>query len=308
MNTYISTTNNIHLNNTNNTNKQYVQYNKHTKSVKPLLFLDIDDVILDSHEALITILNHKFHLTGTSHELSTSDIREWNFKTVLSKINAHLTEKQISHAERQSSLITDNKSFSIPLGMEYIMHIFETEEFWRVVKSKKGIYSLFDSIQNKYHIYFLTKGTKKNIELKKKWFDKSILGAIEHTFISISLESSKENAIFDEMASFITKAICQGVHSDILLNTLQVIQVDDNYSNLSTMLADLNILIKERETDYNQVEDIREDLYIVNNLNELDQVLEFYSTYNFNNLEEINPKRRTLVDKIKNIIKSIKEN
>lgn len=298
MNTYTSTI---------NTNQQYVQYNKNTKSVKPLLFLDIDDVILDSHEALITILNRKFRLTGTSNELSMSDIREWNFKTVLSKINAHLNAHS-SHSERQGSLITDNKSFSIPLGTEYIMHIFETDDFWKTVKPKKGMYSLFNSIQNKYHVYFLTKGTKKNIELKKRWFDNSILGAIEHTFIAIPFESSKEKAIYDEMASFIVKTISRGVNPDILLNTLQIIQVDDNYSNLSTTLTDLNILIKEKETDYNQVEDIREDLYIVNNLKELEQVLEFYSIYKYDNLEEINPKRKTLMNKIKNIIKSIKEN
>jgi hypothetical protein len=298
MNTYTSTT---------NTNQQYVQYNKNTKSVKPLLFLDIDDVILDSHEALITILNRKFRLTGTSNELSMSDIKEWNFKTVLSKINAHLNNHN-SHSERQGSLITDNKSFSIPLGTEYIMHIFETDEFWKMVKPKKGIYSLFNSIQNKYHIYFLTKGTKKNIELKKRWFDNSMLGAIEHTFIAIPFESSKEKAIYDEMASFIAKTISRGVNLDVLLNTLQITQVDDNYSNLSTELADLNILIKERETDYNQTEDLREDLYIVYNTEELEQVLEFYSTYDFTSLEEINPKRKTLMNKIKNIIKSIKEN
>ena len=86
-----------------------------------------------------------------------------------------------------------------------------------------------------------------------------------------------------------------------------MIQVDDNYSNLGTT-CNLNILLKERETDYNQVEDIREDLYIAYNLNELEQILEFYSTYSFDELEELNPKRKSLVDKIKNIINNIKEN
>ena len=283
------------------------QYNKHIKYLKPLLFLDVDEVILDSHKALVSILNNTFELNGTSDELSPMFITEWNFDTILNMLNNRLE----SNPELSNKL--QSEGHKLPLTMDYIMHLFETTEFWDEVYFKEGVITLLEHLKDKYHIYLITKGTEKNICQKATWL-KSVLLNLDTTFteqdyvyVPVTHKQSKNDVIANIMVRYIIDLVCQGVNVHRIFNTLQLIQVDDNYSNLGTT-CNLNILLKEREADYNQVEDIREDLYIAHNLNELEQILEFYSTYSFDELEEVNPKRKSLVDKIKNIINNIKEN
>lgn len=297
------------MNNTNNT-----FFTKTKEIIKPLLFLDIDEVILNTHETLIELLNEQFSLNGTAYELSTSDIKEWAFDTVLFKLNSSLENwlKELREkADNQlNTIIIPNvysqKQFTLPLTKDFLIYMIETSDFWNKVKFKTGVVSLLSSIENKYHIYLITKGTEENIRQKKKWFkENSCFKTIDYKFLSTPEHESKEDVIMREMACFITNTISQGVKPSIVFNSLQVIQVDDNYSNLSNT-CNLHILLKEQETDYNQVEDVREDLYIVNNLDEIEQTLEFYSTYYFDNLEKIKPKKKTLMEYIKNIIK-IKE-
>lgn len=53
------------------------------------------------------------------------------------------------------------------------------------------------------------------------------------------------------------------------------IQIDDKYSCLNTN-ASLKILLKNfKETDYNQILDVREDLYEINDLFQLKEILLF---------------------------------
>lgn len=281
------------------------QYNRHSKNLKPLLFLDIDEVILDSHKALVSILNNTFELNGTSDELSPMFITEWNFDTILTMLNNRLED----NPELANTL--QSEGHELPLQMDYIMSIFETTEFWDEVYFKEGALTLLEHFKDKYHIYFITKGTEGNIASKELWL-KSVLFNLDTTFteqdyvyVPIEHKQSKNDVIAKIMVRYIIDLVCQGVNVHTIFNTLQLIQVDDNYFNLGST-CNLHILLKERETNYNQVEDIREDLYIAHNLNELEQILDFYSTYSFDNLEEINSKRKSFVDKIKNIIKNIK--
>ena len=283
------------------------QYNRHSKNLKPLLFLDIDEVILDSHKALVSILNNTFELNGTSDELIPLFITEWSFDTILTMLNNRLEDNSKLANKLQS------EGHTLPLQMDYIMSIFESTEFWDEVYFKEGAITLLENLKDKYHIYFITKGTDNNLKEKDEWF-KSVFPYLNTTFteqdyvyVPVTHKQSKNDVIANIMVRYIIDLVCQGVNVRTIFNTLQLIQVDDNYSNLGTT-CNLNILLKERETDYNQVEDIREDLYIAYNLNELEQILEFYSTYSFDELEELNPKRKSLVDKIKNIINNIKEN
>ena len=82
------------------------------------------------------------------------------------------------------------------------------------------------------------------------------------------------------------------------------IQVDDNYSNLHSKSGDLKILLKNnRETDYNQAEGGREDLYIVNTLKEIAEIIWFYSKYDYKELEELFPLRSVLKQFINKIVK-----
>ena len=168
-------------------------------------------------------------------------------------------------------------------------------------------------IKDKYHIYFLTKGTDKNNWHKVNWF-KTILPHLsiclieqDYIIVPVKHEQSKEDMIDRIMVRYIIDLVYEGVKVNTIFNSLQLIQVDDNYSNLGT-ICNLHILLKERETDYNQVEDIRDDLYIAHNLSDVEQILKFYSVYSFEELEELDPQRKTLIERIKNIIKKLKEN
>lgn len=277
-------------NTTNDTYIQQVSYkeaNQKTKHIKPIIFMDVDDVIIDTHQTIIDILNSRFDLGFT-----IEDVKEWGFDRILERLNTAI--KSDSQLERQ---ITE-EGYHKPLTVEYIIHIFDSEEFWDRVWFQTNAMSVLNHLSRRYDIIFISQGTNSNLVQKEQWLSLFVLCDFE--FLKVGYFESKSTVIMKKVNEIIMESLKRGVKIEVI-NSLFTVQVDDKYSNLES-ICDLKILLKNnRATYFNQVEDnTREDLYIMNDLKDVEAVLKFYNQYNHETLNELFPQKKSFIQKIFN--------
>ena len=197
---------------------------------KQRLFLDIDDVVLNTQETIIDLLNER---RGTQRRWQ--DQRDYQFKNLF-RIDI----------DELNSLFVDPEFFSKVRAKDLALDILTDEE-----------------IKSNYEINFITIGEEKNLEFKEKYL-RDVLG-YDFKFIGIL----RGSMLFGEKASYDMKG---------------GIQVDDVFCNLENTNARLKILLKnDRDTDYNDIltsEGNTEDLYVINTLKELKDILIFNIAYN----------------------------
>ena len=62
------------------------------------------------------------------------------------------------------------------------------------------------------------------------------------------------------------------------------VQIDDKYENLDSS-CDLKILLRNhKDTDYNQIVDHREDVYIMDTMKEVEDTLRFYAENDYRSI------------------------
>lgn len=112
---------------------------------KRTIFLDVDDVLLDSSAAVVAILNQRYGLNKT-----LDDLVDWGYKSIY----RNLTKEQISE-------------------------IYESEKFWSLVKPNEILMkALEDSeedeqgIWRQYNWILLTKGSKESLQKKLDYLNK----------------------------------------------------------------------------------------------------------------------------------------
>lgn len=149
--------------------------------------------------------------------------------------------------------------------MDELNSLFVDPEFFSKVRAKDLALDILtdEEIKSNYEINFITIGEGKNLEFKEKYL-RDLLG-YDFKFIGILPGS----VLFGEKASYDMKG---------------GIQVDDVFYNLENTNARLKILLKnDRDTDYNDIltcEGNTEDLYVINTLKELKDILIFNIAYN----------------------------
>lgn len=109
----------------------YIYYNKIDK-----IFLDIDGVIFNSTQAIVTMLNQKYgtHATG-------AEVISWNFKEIV-------------------PTLTD----------EEVEDLFDDNRFFEIVKPNYGALDFLTKYRDK--ITLVSKCNLNNFIQKRKWFDK----------------------------------------------------------------------------------------------------------------------------------------
>ena len=112
---------------------------------KRTIFLDVDDILLDSSAAVVTILNQRYGLNKT-----LDDLFDWGYKSIY----RNLTKEQVNE-------------------------IYESEEFWSSVKPNEILMkALEDSeedeqgIWRQYNWILLTKGSKESLQKKLDYLNK----------------------------------------------------------------------------------------------------------------------------------------
>ena len=138
--------------------------------------------------------------------------------------------------------------------------LFSSQDFWDNVKLKPGFTDLLSRpILRKYNNVFLTVGTPENLKYKRDFLERE-LGKKFKYFTYIGIESPK------------TKASVK-MPNDII--------IDDNIKNLIETNAAIKILLKNNlDTLYNNAygsfnDQLPDNLYVVNSLDEVEEILNF---------------------------------
>lgn len=144
------------------------------------------------------------------------------------------------------------------LTQQDVWDLFEEEEFWNNVQIKPEFFNIINSkILKKYNNVFITIGTEVNLYKKREFLERQ-LGQSMNNFEYLGLLHDQQKSSIDMSGD---------------------IQIDDNYNNLKYTNARLKILMKDnRETRYNNsygLIDMPDNLYNVNYLNEVKEILEF---------------------------------
>ena len=206
-------------------------YDSYEQSTKQTIYWDADDVILNSGETIVELLNQKRQGLGLEPK-KLSDLKDQGYKSILRTVS-----------KREIELL------------------FESDEFWDRVQIKPEFMNLLNSgIFKSYNHQIVTKGSIENQARK---------------FVKLSLDLKGWNWIHHSILENQDKSI---------VNMENGIQIDDNYDNLIKTNARIKILLKNNlttdyNTDYGKYGNI-DNLYIVDTLEEVGQILKFNLEFN----------------------------
>lgn len=112
--------------------------------IKGKLFLDADGVIVNLIKAVVDCYNEDFSSHPDYVPVNWYDIETWDF--------------------RELSLTTKKKIYSY----------FDSERFFDKLEFLENAYEVINRLSENFDIYIVTMGSKKNLELKEKWFKKHL--------------------------------------------------------------------------------------------------------------------------------------
>lgn len=122
------------------------------------LFIDFDEVLVDSIRSILLILNPRY---GT--DFKPDDCTRWDFKDLFPDITSDEVKK-----------------------------CFESDEFWDSLRFKtagQNVLDFLNKLKSYYNIIIVSKGTKINLKKKKQWLIDNM--PIPYSFIPIGLDGSK---------------------------------------------------------------------------------------------------------------------
>lgn len=198
------------------------------KLEKQKIVLDFDDTLVKSSEQIIQMLNQRYNLNKT-----IEDLKDWGYSSIYSNIT--------------SQEVTD---------------LYASEEFFEKVNWNEGVIIFLLEFKKYYNYIICSKGSKKNLKLKKefltKWFDKFNIKDWEF----IGLETN-DDTDYNLNKSAIDFSNC-------------LFAIDDNVNALLSINTPKKILIKNyAEYYWNETPINKEDVYIINNFYELIEMCKF---------------------------------
>ena len=148
-----------------------------------------------------------------------------------------------------------------PITEEEKLGIFESDEFFSNLKFKSDFLKVLNKYDSKVKFVITTKGTAENLKKKEQWIKENIPGNI--SFIGITNNSLSKRQV----------------------DMTNGIQIDDCTAALDTN-ADIKILYKDNhnfnwQSNYNNT-----DILVVNTWLEIDDILSFYSSYDYKTLSK----------------------
>ena len=105
---------------------------------KQTIYWDVDDVILNTSEVAIDIINKRY-LNDGQHK-TFENRKDWGLKSIWRGMNKQIAKE-----------------------------IFESDDFWNSVKVKEEFKKVFDSIGDQYEHKLVTKGTECNHDRKQQF-------------------------------------------------------------------------------------------------------------------------------------------
>ena len=148
-----------------------------------------------------------------------------------------------------------------PITEKEKLEIFESDEFFKGLEFKEGFLEFFKRNKKNVNFVVATKGTPANLEKKEKWLKKNLSKKIK--FIGINNKDFSKKQV----------------------NMAGSIQIDDFITSLDTN-ADLKILYKDNHSFEWQTNYINTNIVVVNTWEEIDDILTFYSDYDYKTLSK----------------------
>ena len=105
---------------------------------KLTIYLDCDDTILYSSEAVIRILNKKY---GTNKTID--DLKDWGYRSIASQVTK-----------------------------DEVMDIYASDEFWKEAEFNEDFVRAYKQLKKVFVWKIASKGTATNLQKKKKWLKK----------------------------------------------------------------------------------------------------------------------------------------
>lgn len=148
-----------------------------------------------------------------------------------------------------------------PITEEEKLGIFESDEFFSNLKFKSDFLKVLNKYDGKVKFIITTKGTAENLKKKEQWVKENIPGNV--SFVGITNNSLSKKQV----------------------DMTNGIQIDDCTAALDTN-ADIKILYKDNhnfnwQSNYNNT-----DILVVNTWLEIDDILSFYSSYDYKTLSK----------------------
>lgn len=151
------------------------------KKEKIKLFLDMDDTILKSSEAIINMLNKRYNLNKTY-----DDLTDWKYCSIYPQSSTNL-----------------------------VIEMYDSEEFFNTVEIEPEFKKFYDQYKDKFEFYFVTKGHLKNLMLKQKFIN---VNFPEATLLPLILKG-KESPSFSKSDVNMNFGIQVDDRTDCLLGT-----------------------------------------------------------------------------------------
>lgn len=148
-----------------------------------------------------------------------------------------------------------------PITEEEKLGIFESDEFFSNLKFKSDFLKVLNKYDGKVKFIITTKGIAENLKKKEQWVKENIPGNV--SFVGITNNSLSKKQV----------------------DMTNGIQIDDCTAALDTN-ADIKILYKDNhnfnwQSNYNNT-----DILVVNTWLEIDDILSFYSSYDYKTLSK----------------------
>lgn len=148
-----------------------------------------------------------------------------------------------------------------PISSQEISNFFSSSDFFDMLEKKTGIDWFINKNFLKHKIIVSTKGTPKNLLKKEEWIKNNYLNKV--SFLGMNGNPCDKSEI----------------------NMEDSIQIDDNAKCLDTN-AKIKILYKSGNNYEWQNITPNSNIIVANTWKEIDQIIDFYSSYNFDDLKE----------------------
>ena len=122
------------------------------------IYLDFDNIIVESNKRIIDMLNKKY---GTSK--TEDDLFDYNYNSIY------------------------------PISEKEKLQMFESEEFYNGLEFKTGVLDVLNKYSQSYNIIILSVGTEENLKRKQAWLKNNL--PYDFEFIGINGKSKKKSHI-----------------------------------------------------------------------------------------------------------------